>query len=222
MQFDAAHVEMLEQGPAKPGAAPVPSPAPRPTPLLLTEQYHMSIPVQVPTLGESVTEAIVASWNKKEGDFVKVDEVLVELETDKINVEIPAPVSGILKGIKVKKDDAVGVGDVIAFIEPSDAAAKVPEVVAAPAAAAAPAAPLSPPSGPCRPPSRASWPTRAWTRARSRAPAPTAASSRATRWPRPLLRPPRRLSPPRRPPRPPRLLRPPSRPTTAPARSACA
>jgi 2-oxoglutarate dehydrogenase E2 component (dihydrolipoamide succinyltransferase) len=96
----------------------------------------MSIPVQVPTLGESVTEAIIAIWNKKEGDFVKVDEVLVELETDKINVEIPAPVSGILKGIKVKKDDTVGVGDVIAFIEPSDAPAKA----AAPAAeAAAPA-----------------------------------------------------------------------------------
>jgi len=84
----------------------------------------MSIPVQVPPMGELVTEAIVVRCNVRDGDFVELDAELVELETDKVNIVISAPVFGILKGIKVKEGDTVGVGDVIAFIEPSDAAAK--------------------------------------------------------------------------------------------------
>ena len=55
--------------------------------------------VRVPTLGESVTEATVATWFKKVGDPVRVDEMLCELETDKVTVEVPSPISGILKEI---------------------------------------------------------------------------------------------------------------------------
>ncbi|MEZ4460580.1 MAG: 2-oxoglutarate dehydrogenase complex dihydrolipoyllysine-residue succinyltransferase [bacterium] len=78
----------------------------------------MSVTVSVPTLGESVTEAIVSEWLKKEGDFVEQDEVLVELETDKITVSVPAPVAGFIKTLKASAEDTVNVGDVIAEIEP--------------------------------------------------------------------------------------------------------
>lgn len=56
----------------------------------------MSIEVRVPTLGESVTEATVATWFKKPGDAVNADEMLCELETDKVTVEVPAPSAGVL------------------------------------------------------------------------------------------------------------------------------
>ncbi len=77
----------------------------------------MSVPVEVPKLGESVTEAFVAEWLKKEGEFVAEDEIVVELETDKITVEVPAPVSGTIATLKFDIDDTVNPGDVIAEIE---------------------------------------------------------------------------------------------------------
>jgi 2-oxoglutarate dehydrogenase E2 component (dihydrolipoamide succinyltransferase) len=80
----------------------------------------MSVPVEVPALGESITEAIVAEWVKNEGDFVEEDEILVELETDKITVSVPAPVAGVLKTRKADLDETVEVGDVIAEIEPGE------------------------------------------------------------------------------------------------------
>ncbi len=119
----------------------------------------MSVTVEVPTLGESVTEAIIAEWLKSEGDFVEQDEILVELETDKITVSVPAPVSGTLTSLKASLDDTVNVGDVIAEIEPGEGAAKASDAgekaepatqgaksEPAPAAEAAPAGdqPLSP------------------------------------------------------------------------------
>lgn len=81
----------------------------------------MSVTVEVPSLGESVTEGYVAEWKKKEGDFIEEDEVLVELETDKITITVPAPVSGTITSLKADIDDAVGVGEVIAEIEPGEA-----------------------------------------------------------------------------------------------------
>ena len=63
----------------------------------------MSAPILVPTLGESVTEATVAKWIKKTGDNVNEDEPLVELETDKVNVEVPSPSNGILDQISVSE-----------------------------------------------------------------------------------------------------------------------
>ena len=70
----------------------------------------MSESILVPVLGESVTEATVAKWLKNEGDKVNVDEPIVELETDKVNVEVPAPSNGILENISVKEGQTVNVG----------------------------------------------------------------------------------------------------------------
>jgi 2-oxoglutarate dehydrogenase E2 component (dihydrolipoamide succinyltransferase) len=73
--------------------------------------------ILVPDLGESVTEATVAKWFKKEGDAVQQDEQLVELETDKVTLEVNAPASGALKSIKVKEGETVDVGALLGLIE---------------------------------------------------------------------------------------------------------
>ena len=76
----------------------------------------MSESIIVPTLGESVTEATVAKWLKNEGDSVNVDEAVVELETDKVNVEVPAPSKGIIEKISVKEGQTVNVGALLGTI----------------------------------------------------------------------------------------------------------
>ncbi len=73
--------------------------------------------VRVPTLGESVTEATVATWFKKVGDAVKVDEMLCELETDKVTVEVPATAAGVLAEIVAKEGETVGVDALLATID---------------------------------------------------------------------------------------------------------
>ncbi len=83
----------------------------------------MGIEIRVPTLGESVTEATVGKWFKKPGDIVKVDEPLVELETDKVTVEVPAPTSGVLAEIKVEKGATVAIGAVLGALKDNGAAA---------------------------------------------------------------------------------------------------
>lgn len=77
----------------------------------------MSTEVRVPTLGESVTEATVATWFKKPGDAVEADEMLCELETDKVTVEVPAPAAGTLGDIIANEGDTVGVDALLATIE---------------------------------------------------------------------------------------------------------
>ena len=77
----------------------------------------MSDKITVPTLGESVTEATVSKWLKTKGEKVSADEPLVELETDKVNVEVPAPSSGILGNIKVKEGETVNVGSLLGTID---------------------------------------------------------------------------------------------------------
>ena len=67
----------------------------------------MAVEVRVPTLGESVTEATVASWFKKPGDAVAMDEMLCELETDKVSVEVPAPSAGVLSEIVAEAGSTV-------------------------------------------------------------------------------------------------------------------
>jgi 2-oxoglutarate dehydrogenase E2 component (dihydrolipoamide succinyltransferase) len=79
----------------------------------------MSDRILVPVLGESVTEATVAKWIKSEGDKVNADEAIVELETDKVNVEVPAPSSGILDKISVKEGQTVNVGTLLGTISDS-------------------------------------------------------------------------------------------------------
>jgi 2-oxoglutarate dehydrogenase E2 component (dihydrolipoamide succinyltransferase) len=99
----------------------------------------MSIEVKVPVLPESVSDATIATWHKKAGEAVKRDENLVDLETDKVVLEVPSPVDGVLKEIKFQSGDTVTSQQVIAVIE-EGAAAAAPAPAAAPAAAPAPAA----------------------------------------------------------------------------------
>ena len=80
----------------------------------------MSKKITVPTLGESVTEATVSKWLKFQGDQVLVDEPLVELETDKVNVEVPSPMSGVLGSITVKEGETVNVGSLLGTINNSE------------------------------------------------------------------------------------------------------
>ncbi|MDX8346990.1 2-oxoglutarate dehydrogenase complex dihydrolipoyllysine-residue succinyltransferase [Cognatiyoonia sp. IB215446] len=103
----------------------------------------MSTEVRVPTLGESVTEATVATWFKQPGDAVAVDEMLCELETDKVTVEVPSPVAGTLSEIVAAEGETVGVDALLAQIAEGDAApapkADAPKAAETPAAAPAPA-----------------------------------------------------------------------------------
>src|SRR4051812_20140465 len=99
------------------------------------------IEIKVPALGESVTEATIGQWFKKEGEAVKADEPVVELETDKVTVEVPAPAAGVLQRIAVKPGETVNVGAVLGAIADGVAAAAVAEPAkAAPAAKQAAAA----------------------------------------------------------------------------------
>src|ERR1700735_2983411 len=115
----------------------------------------MSVSVTMPQLGESVTEGTVTRWLKKEGEQVTADEPLLEVSTDKVDTEIPAPASGILRGIVVDEDETVAVGAQLAVIEDADAPAATPAPAEpAPAAAPAPAAetPAAPPAPSYQPP----------------------------------------------------------------------
>lgn len=103
----------------------------------------MATEIRVPALGESVTEATIGQWTKKEGDSVSADEVLVELETDKVTVEVRAPAAGKLASIAARSGDTVKVGGVIGSLE-EGAAGKS----SAPAAKAAPAAEAAKPAEP--------------------------------------------------------------------------
>jgi 2-oxoglutarate dehydrogenase E2 component (dihydrolipoamide succinyltransferase) len=77
----------------------------------------MSIAIKVPAMGESVTEATIARWLKREGEAVKQDEPVVELETDKVNIEVPAPAAGVLERIDVAAGGTVNVGTVLGQVK---------------------------------------------------------------------------------------------------------
>jgi len=97
----------------------------------------MSIEVKVPVLPESVSDATIATWHKKVGDSVRRDENLLDLETDKVVLEVPSPVDGVLKELKFKEGDTVTSSQVIAIIEAGAvAAAPAPIAAAAPVGAA--------------------------------------------------------------------------------------
>ncbi len=107
----------------------------------------MAIEMKVPAVGESITEVTVATWNKKEGDHVKLDEVLCELESDKATFELPAEAEGVLH-IVAKEGDVLPIGAIICTIEAGGATASVKVADAAPAAAVAVAATLAPAPAP--------------------------------------------------------------------------
>jgi pyruvate dehydrogenase E2 component (dihydrolipoamide acetyltransferase) len=118
----------------------------------------MSVTVSMPQLGESVTEGTVTRWLKKEGERVEADEPLLEVSTDKVDTEIPSPVSGILRGITVAEDETVAVGAPLAIIDETGDGAEAPPAAPAVAEPAAPAAPpVPPPSSP--PPASYPYPT---------------------------------------------------------------
>ena len=83
----------------------------------------MPTEIRVPQMGESVTEGVIAQWLKKPGDSVEADEPVVEVETDKITVEVPSPSAGVLASQAVGEGDTVAVGDVLGTIDASGAAA---------------------------------------------------------------------------------------------------
>ena len=97
----------------------------------------MSTEVKVPVLPESVSDATIASWHKKVGDAVSRDENLVDLETDKVVLEVPSPVDGVIKEIKFAEGDTVTSSQIIALIEAGAAPAKAESKAEAPAAAKA-------------------------------------------------------------------------------------
>ncbi|KQM30125.1 2-oxoglutarate dehydrogenase complex dihydrolipoyllysine-residue succinyltransferase [Sphingomonas sp. Leaf10] len=114
----------------------------------------MATEVLVPTLGESITEATLGEWLKKPGEAVAADEPIASLETDKVSVEVPAPVAGVMGQHAVQPGDTVSVGAMIATIESGDGAAAAPKAEApkqdaapATAATAAPAAAQQAPTG---------------------------------------------------------------------------
>lgn len=77
----------------------------------------MTIEIKVPALGESVTEATIAKWHKKEGDSVNVDDLILELETEKVTLEVNAPASGVIASLSKKEGDTVAVGDIVGAIK---------------------------------------------------------------------------------------------------------
>ena len=130
--------------PAPEAQPAAPAPAPASAPVSGTE-------VVMPALGESVTEGTVTTWLKSVGDAVETDEPLVEVSTDKVDSEVPAPASGFLAEIRVPEDETVEVGTVLAVIT-AQAPSAAPSEPAAPAApAAAPAAPAQQATVPASP-----------------------------------------------------------------------
>jgi len=110
----------------------------------------MPTDIRVPTLGESVTEATIGKWFKKAGDTVAVDEPLVELETDKVTIEVPAPAAGVLSEIIAKDGETVAPGAVLGQI--ADGAAAPAAKAAAPSAKASAAPAARPPAAAKAPP----------------------------------------------------------------------
>ena len=125
--------------------------------------------IRVPTLGESVTEATVGRWFKKPGDPVAVDEPLVELETDKVTLEVPAPAAGVLGEIAAKDGETVAVGALLGLI--AEGAAAAPARAAEPAKTAPAAAPApKPAASTARSPRATCWRRSSGRRLRPRRP----------------------------------------------------
>ncbi len=140
--------------PAAPEPAVAPEPVATPGPVATTPEPTApaadageTTDLKMPALGESVTEGTVTAWLKQVGDAVEADESVVEVATDKVDSEVPSPVSGFITELLVQEDDTVDVGTVIARISTSATAPAAP-AAAAPAAPTATPAPLTPPAAP--------------------------------------------------------------------------
>ena len=126
--------------PAAPAAEPTPAADTAPTTVTSPTSGHAAagtVSIELPALGESVTEGTVTRWLKQVGDEVSVDEPLLEVSTDKVDTEIPSPVAGVLSEIRVNEDETVEVGSVLAVIgAPGSEPAPTPQPEAAPAQSA--------------------------------------------------------------------------------------
>ncbi|MBD9729812.1 2-oxoglutarate dehydrogenase, E2 component, dihydrolipoamide succinyltransferase, partial [Streptomyces sp. ID-01-6.2a] len=164
-----AELALIDDGSGAPAAAPAPAaeeaPAPAPEPAAAAPSTEQEAPAPAPTaeaatgggsaegtdvvlpaLGESVTEGTVTRWLKEVGDSVEADEPLLEVSTDKVDTEIPAPTSGVLLEITVAEDETAEVGAKLAVIgAPGAAPAAAPAAPAPAPAAAAPPAPAPAP-----------------------------------------------------------------------------
>src|SRR2546430_4052732 len=136
----------------------------------------MAFELKMPKLGESVTEGTIGKWLKQPGDKVNKYDLLVEVQTDKVNTEIPSPVAGTLKEVKVEEGQTVPIGTLLAIFDTADgeAAAQPSAARAAPAvpSAAAPAPPPPPPPPPRPPPPPPPPPTSGRTTPPPHPPAP--------------------------------------------------
>src|SRR5438876_673043 len=110
----------------------------------------MSFSVQMPALGESVTEGTVTRWLKQEGETVEVDEPLLEVSTDKVDTEIPSPVAGTLQPITAAEDSTVEVGGQLAVVGGSDTNSAAPPAQQQPPAQQPPAQPAPAPQAPAQ------------------------------------------------------------------------
>src|SRR5688572_4465161 len=106
----------------------------------------MAIEIKVPQLPESVADATLVTWHKQAGQAVSRDENLADLETDKVVLEVPAPVNGVLKELRIVAGTSVTSGQVLAVLEEGAAATAAPAKPAAPAAAAPAPAPAAKPA----------------------------------------------------------------------------
>src|SRR3990172_9311799 len=111
----------------------------------------MAVEVVMPQMGESIFEGTITKWLKKPGDRVQRDEPLLEISTDKVDVEIQSPASGVLKEVKVGEGQTVPIRTVVALIDADAPGKGATEVGAAESAAPAEAAPASPAATPPRP-----------------------------------------------------------------------
>src|SRR4051812_21250821 len=127
----------------------------------------MAFDLKMPKLGESVTEGTIGKWLKQPGEKVAKYDLVVEVQTDKVNTEIPSPVDGTLREIKVQEGETVPVGALLAVFDTADGAAQPTDGQPAPAAKAAPAPAQQPQAQPRAAPSPAA----------AEAPAPTPAAA---------------------------------------------
>ncbi|MFF4355300.1 2-oxoglutarate dehydrogenase, E2 component, dihydrolipoamide succinyltransferase [Streptomyces sp. NPDC001604] len=183
----AAPAPAAAEAPAPAAEAPAPAPAaqpsteqaapaPAPTPEAAAgASGAQGTDVVLPALGESVTEGTVTRWLKSVGDSVEADEPLLEVSTDKVDTEIPAPTSGVLLEITVGEDETAEVGAKLAVIGAPGAAPAAAPAPAAPAPAPAAAAPAPAPAAPVAPPAPAPTPAPA-PAAPAPVPAPVAAA----------------------------------------------
>ncbi|MCA6094379.1 2-oxoglutarate dehydrogenase, E2 component, dihydrolipoamide succinyltransferase, partial [Streptomyces sp. SCA3-4] len=145
----AAEAPAAEPAPAPVAEAPAaPAPAAAEAPAAPAAGAAEGTDVVLPALGESVTEGTVTRWLKEVGETVEADEPLLEVSTDKVDTEIPAPASGTLLEILVGEDETAEVGAKLAVIGVAGAAPAAAPAPAAPAAAPAPAAPAPAPAAP--------------------------------------------------------------------------